>query len=470
MILGGAAAIFLVIAAIVVVHGTPVADDYVRCTRYEQAGFMGQLADVLAYRGIVRPFRLVEVSVIGALCRQVPFGLLVLPGVAFTLWVAWQARRLLRDLQVPAPWTDVGSGLWLLHPVGSEAALWPSAMHVPLGLALGLLSLRRFRAGRLTAGTTLALAAYACLEQLLFVLPVAAWLVAPRGRARGAAAASAAVTVGVLIVYGLLPGTEPRTNIALVQRLLNVGRDLEFYLRFPLIGLGLHSISLAAIWAFPVSVVVFAAGLLGGATLFDRGLAGQLATQCGSARWPRSVATAAVLAALVNLPTLSTVPRDDSPRIFSPTWLLLALVVAYVASQVSWERSARRRLAGAVTGLFVAGAALSLSFSVWARLTSDHLTVPALDRVAVVASDGDTVALCRVPPKAVTPAPAGAYSLHLFFYDWVAQPALRYHTGRAASFRIGDAGSCPEILGADIVMDFDELVGDRALPDDGGLP
>ena len=59
----------------------------------------------------------------------------------------------------------------------------------------------------------------------------------------------------------------------------------------------------------------------------------------------------------------------------------------------------------------------------------------------------------------VEPAPRGAFAVQDYLYDWAAQDALRYYTGRQVTFRIHEADgehSCPEGDGA-LAVPFDML-------------
>ena len=98
-------------------------------------------------------------------------------------------RGLLRDLRLPAPWPEVGAALWLLEPLGTEAALWPSALHLHLGLGLALGALRLYRRGRLGWAALVTMAACLCAEQVIFAFPLAVGLVTPRGQRRSAVTA-----------------------------------------------------------------------------------------------------------------------------------------------------------------------------------------------------------------------------------------------------------------------------------------
>ena len=62
-------------------------------------------------------------------------------------------RGLSYDLGVDTPWPEIGAALWFLQPLGTEAGLWPAALHIPLGLVLALAALRMHARGRLIVGS-----------------------------------------------------------------------------------------------------------------------------------------------------------------------------------------------------------------------------------------------------------------------------------------------------------------------------
>jgi hypothetical protein len=74
---------------------------------------------------------------------------------------------------------------------------------------------------------------------------------------------------------------------------------------------------------------------------------------------------------LVNVPLIGTLPRQHSPRTFTPTWLLLVTFAALFGSQVRWRRL---RLAGGVAGVLAAGALLSIALSVSVRVRTADFT------------------------------------------------------------------------------------------------
>jgi len=109
---------------------------------------------------------------------------------------------------------------------------------------------------------------------------------------------------------------------------------------------------------------------------------------------------------------------------------------------------------GAVGGLFAAAALLSLALSVDVRLRTAAFNAAALNWVAAqVDSPTDVVAVCNIGPRAVAPAPKGAYTLHELFYEWAPGNALRWHSGEEATFALF-YDACPTGLEADVVVDF----------------
>ena len=71
------------------------------------------------------------------------------------------------------------------------------------------------------------------------------------------------------------------------------------------------------------------------------------------------------------------------------------------------------------------------------------------------------VAVCGVRRTVVQPAPRGAFAVHEFIYEWAAERALVYYTGRHATIYLaGDLWNrpCPPVPDVDAVIDFDELL------------
>jgi hypothetical protein len=190
-----AAVAFVAIAIPVVWRGAPLADDFNNCVAPTELGIDGFVAASWQQLGAIRPARLLEILLTASVCGSLPFGIAILVPLLLTLSVALLVRGILRDLGTPKPWADVGGALWLLQPLGTEAGLWPAALHVPLGLALALLAVRLYRRGRLGWGAVANLGAAMSVEQVIFPLTLAAWLIAPPGKRRRAAIASSAVRI-----------------------------------------------------------------------------------------------------------------------------------------------------------------------------------------------------------------------------------------------------------------------------------
>jgi hypothetical protein len=233
--------------------------------------------------------------------------------------------------------------------------------------------------------------------------------------------------------------------------------DPSFIFRFAGVGLGAHSIPLAAYWAFPASVLLF----LGGATAgWVWGPRIAVSSPSRPAALRPTLLAAAVLIALANIPVLFSVQQQGSPRVFGPTWLILAAILPMVLGGRSWSSN---RLLWAGGGLFVAGALLSLVLSVSVRVRSADFVEYATDRIARDVPEQADVALCGVRRTVVDPAPRGAFAIHEFVYDWAARDALRYYTGHRANFRL--AGElwqhpCPGGDEVDRRFDFDRLIQD----------
>jgi hypothetical protein len=449
-------ALFLMVSAPVVWRGAPLGDDFHNCLGPIGRGLGGFLDTSWERLGVIRAARFVEILLTTGVCQSLPFGVAIAVPLALTLLVAVLLRLLLRDLGVPPIWADVGAAVWLLQPLGSEAALWPAALHVPLGLALALGSLLLFRRGHAVWAAVAAAGAFLSVEQVIFALPPAVWLSTPQGRRSRSTAVAAGVAGTTLVAFLLWPGSDPRLQATLGARIVGALRDPLFYLEYPAVGLGVHSMPLAVAWAFPLSLVALLGGGAVGAWLGPRAAA---ATRPGRVL-PR-VLGAALLVLLVNVPVVLAVPRQGSPRIFTPTWLVLAAAVGMIGPAVRWRRPA---LAGAVAGLVAAGALLSLAWSVQVRVASADLVEHAARRLGAQVQDGDVVALCGVPRTVVEPAPRGAFAVHEFVYDWAAADAVAFYSGRHVQFRLAGAlwpTPCPDSRDVDVVVWFDDLRPER---------
>jgi hypothetical protein len=456
LLLGAASVALVAVSVPVILRGAPLADDFNNCLAPQELGLAGFLSESFERLGLIRPARFVEILLTTGVCQNLPFGVAIAVGLSVTLVVAFLLRRLLRMLGSPAPWPDVAAALWLLQPLGLEAALWPAALHVPLGLAAALGSLIADRSGRLWTGLLLGLAAMLSLEQAILALPLAAWLVTPVDLRRRVAIAMTALSAAVVAAYLLVPGNDPRLSADATDRVRGLFTDIDFIVRFPAAGIGAESIPLAVRWAFPVSVIVLVAGAVAG-------------WLWGSRVWPasrstvrspniRTVIAVGVLIMLINVPVLLNQPRQGSPRIFTPTWLVLAAVAGLWLVRLRWNG---RGVVTALIGLYLGGAVLSLALSAWVRVENADVVDHVSHEVAEITSDGDVVTLCEVPRTAVTPAPRGAFAVQDYLYDWAAADALYYYTGRQATLRIHQADGhqdCPE-GDSDLVVPFRTLRG-----------
>ncbi len=461
VVLTAAIVAFILIAIPLVWRGAPVADDFNNCVAPGELGLEGFIKASWSQLGAIRPARFLEILLAASVCNSLPFGVAILVPLLITLGVALLARGVLRDLGTPASWASVGGALWLLQPLGTEAGLWPAALHVPLGLALALVAVRFYRRGRIGWAGVANFGAALSVEQVILPLSLAAWLIAPKGIRTRAAATSAAVAGGVFASFVLWPGANPRLRAGFVERIAGLAADPTFYVGYPAVGLGLHSIPLAVWWALPWSVAVMALGGVAG-WLIGPHLAA--ATRpAGRADLLRGLLATAAIVVLTNIVVVFAVPQQGSPRVFAPTWLVLTVAAGMGGASVRWRRP---RLLGTVGGLFAAGALLSLMFSVSVRLHSAAFTARAAGVVAARIPDGGTIAVCGVRRTVVQPAPRGAFAVHEFIYEWAAERAVRYYTGRRATIHLsGELWNrpCPQVPGVDAVIEFDELLA-GALP------
>jgi hypothetical protein len=453
LLLGAASIALVAVSVPVILRGAPLADDFNNCLAPQDMGLAGFMSESFERLGLIRPARFVEILLTTGVCQNLPFGVAIAVGLSFTFVVAFLLRRLLTMLGSPAPWSDVAAALWLLQPLGLEAALWPAALHVPIGLAAALGSLISHRSRRLWIGLLLGLAAMLSLEQAIFALPLAAWLVAPSDLRRRVVIAMTALSTAVVVAYLLVPGNDARLSADATARVQGLFTDIDFIVRFPAAGIGAESIPLAVRWAFPVSVVVLAAGAAAG-------------WLWGARRWPtscavrsfniRSLIAVTLLIVLVNVPVLLSQPRQGSPRVFTPTWLLLCAVAGLWLGRVSWRH---RKVVGAGCGLYVSGAVLSLALSAWVRVETADVVEHVSREIAERTTDGDVVVLCEVPRTTAIPAPRGAFAVQDYLYDWAAEDALRYYTDRQATFRIHQANGDQGCLDGDaaLIVPFDAL-------------
>jgi len=259
----------------------------------------------------------------------------------------------------------------------------------------------------------------------------------------------------VLLTFARWPGADPRLQLGLVERIIALPSDPTFYVGFPIVGLGLHSIPVAIWWALPWSLCALGAGAAFGVwgvrrIPSGRGLAARDVF--------RIVITLTTLIVLANAPVVLSLPRQGSPRVFAPTWLILAVTFAVTAAQMRRRHPA---IFGTASGVFAAGAILSLALSVSVRLSSADFSERSARLIGTRVSNGAEIAICGVRRTVVTPAPRGAFAVHEFVYDWAAARALTYYTGKSATFRL--AGElweqpCPKVSEVDVVVLFDDLL------------
>ena len=453
------AGIFLLVVLPVVARGAPLRDDFDVCLSPRWTSGPGRmLSELWPELGAVRLLgRFIELSLIAGLCHAVPFGAIILIPLLVTFAVAYMLWKLLYDLGIAAPWPEIGAALWFLQPLGTEAALWPAALHIPLALVLGLAGLRLYVRGRLLPAALLGLAGSWSLEQVLFALPLAVWVSTPERHRRRATLLSGTVAIGLLAIFFRWNGLSTRTAVPLTDRLVAIVTDPIWYLQFPAIGTGAVSIPLAVRWAFPLSVVVLVIGAVVGAWYLP-----YLLRRHGSSHWKSGdrlgvAVTFGALGVLISLPVMVTLPHDHGPRVFAPVWLLLAAFAAVCGPKVAWRRVG---VAGALGGLFAAGALLSLAFSVSVRIRTADFTEATSRWIGAQVSDGGRVVVCDVPRTVVNPAPNGPFALHEFHESWAAEAAVEYYSGRRVE--VARAGvywsqNCGDLLPADLVVSFNDL-------------
>jgi len=97
------------------------------------------------------------------------------------------------------------------------------------------------------------------------------------------------------------------------------------------------------------------------------------------------------------------------------------------------------------------------------RLHSAAFTARAATLVAARVPEGGHVAVCGVRRTVVEPAPRGGFAVHDFLYEWAAERAVQYYTGRHATVSLaGELWNrpCPAASAVDAVIGFDELLQD----------
>jgi hypothetical protein len=454
--------LLLLVMAPVLVRGGLLADEYVICVRPIHEGYAAYLNTIWQDTGVVRPARFIELLLISGTCTAIPYGLVILVPLALKFTAAFLLYGLLRDLHVPAPWPEIGTAVWLLEPLGTEAALWPAALHVPLGLVLGLGALRLYRRGLFRWAALASVGAALSVEQVIFALPLAAWLTTPvkhRGRATMVATL---VMSTVLVAYALWPGENERQALTLAARWHNIWAKGAWYLLFPAAGLGLYSGALGFLWAFPFSILIVLGGAVTGGLLVPHLLGGHCAPRLEPHAAFRAILAVGLLIVLVNLPLILT-KVGYSARTFTPTWLVLSGAVAAGAARVRWRRV---RILGVLSGTAASFALLSLALSVSVRLRSDAFDRAAARWIADRTHDGAVVAVCDVERTVVNPAPLGSFHLHAFHSASGAW--IEHLTGRVVGMRRSGerywGARCPDLGGADLVISFPELVTELMAP------
>jgi hypothetical protein len=298
--------------------------------------------------------------------------------------------------------------------------------------------------------------ALASVEQMTLVLPVAAWLVTREPRRRPAVIGTVTVVAVALGAFAIWPGNDPRLTPTISDRVTGAFEDPSFYLLFAGVGLGVHSIPLAVKWSLPVGIAIIGLGAFAGWRLLGPSLDredGRGASALGTVGW------LVLLAAAANVPVAFNVPHQGSPRIFAPTWLILAVGLGLVGPHLV---AGRGRIVGGVLGALAAGALLSLALSSWVRVQSADAIENAAHAIAERTSDGDLVAVCDVRRTVVDDAPRGAFATNELIYDWAAADAVLYYTGRRVTITM--AGElwerpCPSDTEVDEIFSFPDLIG-----------
>jgi hypothetical protein len=446
---------FLLVMSPGIIGNAPLADDYFSCFHVAESGLSEVIRGTFERHGLVRPARFLEIVTIGTLCKSVPFFLLIMLPLLLTLGVALVLQFFLKEMGVPKPWPTIGAVIWLLQPLGTEAALWPSALHIPLGLILVLASLSCFRRGSFVGGILFGAGACFNIEQAIFALPIAVWLVTPGVHRIKAAVLAGMVTTIVLVLYSLFPGTDPRPPLSVAGMMLNVITEPFFYIRFPVTSLGLHSVPVAIYWALPMSILFIGMlaflGFKAGPLLFT-GYAGDKRL---GVSW-LTLGGLLLLVLAINFPAMVTVPHPNAPRVFTPTWLLIAGVLALAGARVNWRRPAA---AGALSGALAGGLLLSIAFSASVRYQTGKFDEAALAWISDRVESGNVVAVCDAPRAVVRSAPNGDFHVHALLDNWMAGPAMWFHTGINVRFQINHVWdeTCSAVDGADVVFTFDEV-------------
>ena len=240
-------------------------------------------------------------------------------------------------------------------------------------------------------GRNFGLIGYGFVEQVIFGSPPAAWLLSPGHQRRRALAWSAIASLTVLAVYVKWPGHSDPTAVPLLNRLVAPAQDLQWYVKYPAVGFGLHSIPVAFLWALPMSVVVVAAAALAGAWIGSPLFRPTPTSSNRAFTLPGLGAFLAVIV-LINVPLLTTLPHPSSPRTFTPTWLALVIGASIAGSRIQWKQP---RVAGASIYVLMSGSLLSIALSVSVRVRTADFTEASSKWVAERVPNGGSVLICE---------------------------------------------------------------------------
>ena len=208
-----------------------------------------------------------------SVCRSLPFGVAIAVPLALTITVALVGCALLRELGLPSIWANVGGAPGCCNRLEPKRDSGPPRYMCHLAL---LWPFKRYAStiGAGLHGGCREPQCRSCTEQVICALPLAAALVAAGGERRRAAVVSSVVGALVVASFMLWPGANPRLSAGLIERIGGLTVNPAFYVGYPAVGLGLHSIPLAVRWAWPWDVGIAGGG--GGDRMADRSARGPL--------------------------------------------------------------------------------------------------------------------------------------------------------------------------------------------------
>ena len=460
----GSTGLVLLVFAPALVQGGLLADDYVKCLGPIQAGGYGPfLRDIWHDTGVVRPAQIIEVLLISKTCTHLPFGLVMLVPLSLKFAAGLLLWGLLCDLRVRTPWPEVGVAMWLLEPVGTEAALWPSALHVHLGLVCALAALRLYRRGFLVSAAFASAGAALSVEQVIFALPFAVWVTGSREHRRRATAVATVLMAIVIVVYATWPGHNERQALTLGERWHNVVAKGAWYRLLP------HQRSGAVFGSarLPVGVSLqHCRGRCWGRE-WCATVCPSLARSDDATSRLRHRGSDGARCRCADRSRKRSTHRHGSRILGAHVYPDVARAVWRVAGRgasITWRRV---RAFGALAGTFAAFAILSLALSVFVRVRTDRFNRAAAEWIAARTVDGSIVAVCDVDRTVVNPAPLGAFHLHELHSEWSSW--IEYHTGRRVQIRRSGqrywGARCPDLRGATLVISFPRLVRELSPPD-----